>query len=360
MLRSLWLVGSVLVVAVACSTSPTETPSGAQAGANHTDVIAAVFGSKADAGSKTDAGSKADAGSKDALHVDATAADVAMKDAALVDAPAPDAQVDAGATDAEADAVSEDAAVEDATVEDALSDTAAEQDAASPDAATDDASAQDAAMAVDAAADTQGADTGGADTGGPDTATGPCAAVPTGSACDDGNNCTSIDTCTAGACMGSTPVDGDDTAPGTTLAKKSDCNNSSKTQAMVAPAGDEDWYTFQASDDTFCSLYPSVRIDQMAGDYDLCVYFTCKNGKNSSGSVGCDVGTKVSGGPGGAWGCCSAHAGLGAEKIEVLSTCSALGAGDDGGTATIQVKAHSPTSVNICGGYTLTWSAAVF
>ena len=129
-------------------------------------------------------------------------------------------------------------------------------------------------------------------------------------------------------------------------------------QSILAPGSDVDWYTFKASDDTFCSIYPSARVDQMAGDYDLCVYWACKDGTSDSGSVDCNSGTKVSGGPNGMWGCCSANAGVGSEKVEINSTCSTLGLGNDGGTATIQVKAHSPKTANICGGYTLSWSAA--
>lgn len=60
------------------------------------------------------------------------------------------------------------------------------------------------------------------------------------------------------------------------------------------------------------------------------------------------------------WGCCSANAGVATEKVAINSTCSQLGFGDEGGTAIIQVKAHSPKTANICGGYTLTWSAASF
>ncbi len=193
-----------------------------------------------------------------------------------------------------------------------------------------------------------------------DAVTGVCSPAPAGTTCDDGNNCTTTDTCSFGTCTGSSTGEANDVAPGAGLAKKSDCDGTSKTQSILAPGSDVDWFNFNASDDTFCNIYPSVRVDQMAGDYDVCVYWACKDGSSDSSIVGCDSGSKVSGGPNGMWGCCSANAGLGAEKIQINTTCSFLGAGDDGGSAWIKVTAHNPKAVNMCGGYTLTWSAASF
>jgi hypothetical protein len=190
-----------------------------------------------------------------------------------------------------------------------------------------------------------------------DAITGVCAPAVNGTACDDKNNCTTTDGCSNGTCVGSSASDGNDASPGTALAKKSDCDGSSNTKSILAPGSDVDWFTFTASDDTLCSIYPSVRVDQMAGDYDVCVYFACKDGKSSSSVVGCDKGAKVSNGPNGAWGCCSANAGLGAEHVQLNTTCSTLGLGNDGGTLSIEVTAHAPNTANICGGYTLTWSA---
>ncbi len=193
-----------------------------------------------------------------------------------------------------------------------------------------------------------------------DPVTNVCSPAPNGTTCDDANNCTTTDGCSFGTCVGTAASDGNESSPGVSIAKKSDCDGTSNMQSILAPGGDVDWYAFNASDDTFCSIYPSVRVDQMAGDYDLCVYWACKNGKSDSGIVDCNQGSKVSNGPNGAWGCCSANAGMGAEKIEINTTCSTLGAGDDGGTAWIQVSAHSPKTANICGTYRLTWSAASF
>ena len=193
-----------------------------------------------------------------------------------------------------------------------------------------------------------------------DAVTGVCAPAPNGTTCNDSNNCTTTDGCSFGTCTGTSPDDGNGIAPGTAIAKKSDCDGTSKTTSILAPGSDVDWFNFAASDDTFCSIYPSARVDQMAGDYDLCMYFACKNGKSSSSVVGCNQGNKVSGGPNGMWGCCSANAGLGAEKVELNTTCSTLGAGDDGGSLWIEVTAHAPKTANICGGYTLTWAASSF
>ncbi len=193
-----------------------------------------------------------------------------------------------------------------------------------------------------------------------DPSTGVCAPAAAGTSCDDKNNCTTADGCSFGTCVGTTASDGNDTAPGTAIANKTDCNGTSAMQSILAPASDVDWFTFNASDKILCSIYPSARIDQMAGDYDLCVYWACKDGSSNSGVVGCDQGQKVSNGPNGMWGCCSQAAGLGAEKVEINTTCSTLGLGDDGGAAWIKVTAHDPKAANICGGYTLTWSAASF
>ena len=193
-----------------------------------------------------------------------------------------------------------------------------------------------------------------------DPVTGACTPQPNGTGCDDGNSCTLTDACSFGTCVGTSPSDGNETAPGQSVANKSDCDGTSKLTSVLSPGSDVDWYTFKGSDDYFCSIAPTVRVDQMAGDYDVCVYWACGGGKGGSGDLSCTKGSKVSGGPNGWWGCCAATAGLGAEKVEIDSTCSTLGAGDDGGTAIIQVKAHDPKGLNICGGYTLTWSAASF
>ncbi len=190
--------------------------------------------------------------------------------------------------------------------------------------------------------------------------TGVCEPAPNGTACDDSNNCTSGDACSFGTCVGTGPDDGNNTEPGTSIQNKSDCDNTSGMQSAILPGSDIDWFTFKASDDVFCSIYPSVRVDQMAGDYDLCVYWACKNGTSDSGVVNCNQGSQVSNGPNGWWGCCSSNTGLTAEKIKIDSQCTPLGVGDDGGTALIEIKAHAPKAANICGGYRLTWSAASF
>ena len=62
----------------------------------------------------------------------------------------------------------------------------------------------DAAIVDDAAVVFDAADPGIADAALPDA--GACAALPDGASCDDGDACTQVDRCTAGACVGTTPI----------------------------------------------------------------------------------------------------------------------------------------------------------
>jgi hypothetical protein len=136
---------------------------------------------------------------------------------------------------------------------------------------------------------------------------------------------------------------------------KSDCDDASTLTASVSPQADVDWFHYDASDNAFCTVKPSVQLSNLAADYDVCLFFQCHGGAVDSGTVSCDAGTKTAGGPNGSWGCCSSNASTASEFAKISPSCSFLGSGDDGGTVWVRVQGKS--SAAMCGGYTLAWSA---
>ena len=175
--------------------------------------------------------------------------------------------------------------------------------------------------------------------------------------CDDGTPCTVSDKCTSGKCAGTSTADSSEpnnSAPGKTLADKSDCDALSQLTATISPSSDVDWYFFNSQDKAGCTVKPQAKIENLAADYELCVWFVCGNGSTGSDTVSCANGTKTSGGPSGSFGCCSKNAGTVAEFAKVSPSCSFLGTGNDGGKTWVQVTAKSGA---MCGGYTLWWGA---
>ena len=191
---------------------------------------------------------------------------------------------------------------------------------------------------------------------------GSCVNAPIndGFACNDGTPCTGSDKCQSGSCVGTPLKDGyepNNSANGSDIGSKSDCDGSSGLAATLSPGSDVDFYHFHASDDTFCSIYPDVTISGLAADYDLCVWFACSDGSSGDGVVGCDAGYKVNGGPNGWSGCCSSNNGTTSEHVRHNDSCSFLGLGNDGGTVLIQVTAKNAAAAAVCGGYSLSWKA---
>ena len=97
-----------------------------------------------------------------------------------------------------------------------------------------------------------------------------------------------------------------------------------------------------------------ARIDSMAADYDLCVYFQCNGAKFGDDNLSCTDGSEVSGGPNGSHGCCSKNAGTASDFAKVSPSCSFGGLGSESGKVWVNV---TPKAAAICGSYTLTWSA---
>ena len=188
---------------------------------------------------------------------------------------------------------------------------------------------------------------------------GICAAKakPDNTLCSDGNVCTLSDVCKTGICTGTSTADSSEpnnVSPGKTLIDKSDCAALSQLSATLSPIGDVDWYFFNSKDDTFCTVKPQAKIENLAADYDLCVYFECANGTKGTDTVSCAQGTKVSGGPNSSFGCCSTNGVTTNEFAKVSPKCSLLGTGNDGGKTWVKVLAKSGAT---CGGYTLYWGA---
>ncbi len=178
-----------------------------------------------------------------------------------------------------------------------------------------------------------------------------------GTICNDNSTCTSSDACANGVCAGNVIKDSSEpnnSQPGKALENKTDCQNFSSLTASLSPLGDVDWYSYDAADKSLCTVKPNVTLAPLAADYDVCMYFQCHSGNVKTDTVTCDSGTKVSGGPNGAWGCCSTNSGTSSDFTKISPHCTFLGSGDDGGTVWIKVQGKGAP---MCGGYTLQWSA---
>ena len=188
---------------------------------------------------------------------------------------------------------------------------------------------------------------------------GTCQAKPkaNGLLCSDSSTCTANDNCVSGKCTGTSTADAyepnSSTAPAS-LPNKTDCDAAGSAVVTISPAGESDWYSYQADDKTGCTIKPSARIDSMAADYDLCVYFQCNGAKFGDDNLSCTDGSEVSGGPNGSHGCCSKNAGTASDFAKVSPSCSFGGLGSESGKVWVNV---TPKAAAICGSYTLTWSA---
>ncbi|MCO4762623.1 MAG: hypothetical protein KC502_14015 [Myxococcales bacterium] len=180
---------------------------------------------------------------------------------------------------------------------------------------------------------------------------------PNGTACSDGESCTSNDKCTSGKCVGAATKDAyepNGSAPGKLLGTKTDCEPPATFKAVISPKNELDWYYFKAQDKSFCTIQPEVKLTALAADMDVCIYFKCGNGKTGDKTVQCTQGKYDGGGPGGTAGCCSFNSGKIAEYAKIKPRCSTLGAGDESGTVYVRVRSKGGKS---CGGYTLSWAA---
>ncbi len=67
-----------------------------------------------------------------------------------------------------------------------------------------------------------------------------------------------------------------------------DCDNSGGSIDGTLAPGDVDWFTFKASDTTFCSVNPYVNVTS-SDNVTVCMYFKCDSGTTS---VTCPAGSQ--------------------------------------------------------------------
>jgi hypothetical protein len=174
-------------------------------------------------------------------------------------------------------------------------------------------------------------------------------------ACDDGDACTEGDTCTAGSCEGAPIMDSfepNDSAFGARggVGDVNSCStlNNRSLEATLFPTTDDDWYSFTSNNIPACAWHPTIKlVGPVAVDFDLYVYFKCKNG--SVAAVTCGMGsTKVFGFDGASVGCASTNRGSTVETVELTPSCSLAS------DITIYVNvAHF--GGRTCSPYTLSW-----
>jgi hypothetical protein len=118
--------------------------------------------------------------------------------------------------------------------------------------------------------------------------------------------------------------------------------------ATLFPTTDDDWYAFTSGNVTACAWHPRVRLAvPPAVDFDLYVYFKCKNG--SLPSVTCGMGsTKVNGFDPSSVGCASANRAAFLETVELTPSCAT--ASDI--TVFVNVAHYNGRT---CDPYTLSW-----
>ncbi len=142
------------------------------------------------------------------------------------------------------------------------------------------------------------------------------------------------------------PCEGADTEPNDTLLEAtsqgtiSDCDEEGGTAAGSTIAGNEDWFTFDATDNTsdFCSINPTVTF---TGNVQLCLYFACNEGNVE---LTCPGGTTTAiSGPAG---CC------GTSGFEITEY-NCAGTTSEASRVHMQVSA---TSDQICEEYTIAYN----
>lgn len=175
-----------------------------------------------------------------------------------------------------------------------------------------------------------------------------------GLACDDGDPCTSADTCMGGRCAGTPVVDfaepNDSELTAASLGAVSDTETfpAGSSSGSLHSVADEDWYAYDVRDDRGL-LAPRVDLtDIPAGhDDDLCAYYRCDNG--ATASITCLAGTPATGTDPG---CCSRAAGTTAESVHFEAQCGGGLASDDG---RVFVHVTSADRTATCAPYTLRW-----
>ncbi len=109
-----------------------------------------------------------------------------------------------------------------------------------------------------------------------------------------------------------------------------DCDSSGGTVSGALDSTDEDWFTYAATDDSFCTIDPTLSI--ATGSVEVCLFLVCAEGTEEiacpMGATATDVGTLS--------GCCSTSG------FTIGFDCD--GPGTDNATNFIRVKSASQDS----------------
>jgi len=161
--------------------------------------------------------------------------------------------------------------------------------------------------------------------------------TPLEGACDDGDACTTGDTCRAGVCMGEPRIDdfepNDDMDGPHGLGGVSDTDSypAGSLEASIYPEADVDWFVYSDSDDFGGSIFPRAQlVDIPSGsNYDLCLFVDCES---SFEGLDCTAGVEEN--LGGLTGCCSRNGASTDENVRIDHNCSGT---DDSADIFVQI-----------------------
>lgn len=171
--------------------------------------------------------------------------------------------------------------------------------------------------------------------------------------CDDQNECTSGDSCETGECIGTPVRDAyeDNPTRGTAarLAGVGDGDDfpSDEVEGTLFPDGDEDWFVYLDTDQTFGRIYPRVDLQSIpeGTNYELCAFVSCT--ASATESVECTNGTPTT--ADGVDGCCSNAASNLDESVRLDHECNG---GND--SVEVYVRVRQVDGPAVCrGGYTM-------
>jgi hypothetical protein len=176
-----------------------------------------------------------------------------------------------------------------------------------------------------------------------------------GAICNDGNNCTSSDTCSGGTCRGADVRDAfesnDTSGTATNLGDYADTQDfpqRTTTALTFYGSGDVDWFQYTVDDRFGGDIEPRIRVEGIPNgtNYELCGYFWCLNEDAAPSSVTCPTGTtKVSATIGGRnhIGCCRSGNASNALDIKITASNFDCPSGDDDFRTYVQVRNTSST-----------------
>lgn len=182
---------------------------------------------------------------------------------------------------------------------------------------------------------------------------------PDSSGCDDGNQCTSGDTCFNGSCTGTPIVDAyesnDTRATASILGSIDDDDEypSGTAAASLYEAGDADWYRFHVTDTPTGNQQPRVYLTNIpsGSNYQLCTYFECDDPGDEQ-DVTCTQGLKSS--YEGIPGCCSTSLGSLSESVSFEPRCDNSIIADDT-SGQVYIRVYNAITSWTCDEYSLQW-----